>query len=387
MTSLYQNKIFSKIIQVCSMVAFTLSVTAVNAALTDLGNAPLVSATTGDVLPNLMYVLDNSGSMGWDYMPDYVNDNNKCKNSSGNFTAACAYADPPYMTNFFNGIYYDPATRYLPGLNADGSQKISMSSANSAGWTVVPNDAYGIQSTTNASLVPNPSLSAGYPDVVWCNSSLPSASNANLSNPAYCQHNNQYTYPNSIYSTGYTLRGYPFYYNVAAGLYCTDSGMADCIPASAPSGTHTFPAKLRWCKDATHANGTCQSKYLETTPTYTFADWGVTGASATGSIQINAQSPANSPASATPGSMSISNITVNGTRIIPTTPAPPLTITDTTVAGNRNTLAANIVTAINAMTGTTNYSATSSGDIVTITNTVYGTFSGIIAVTDRKSVV
>ena len=97
----------NKFIQLASAALITLSLGMANAAPTDLGTAPLVSATTGDVLPNLMYILDNSGSMGSDYMPDYVNDNNsastpptpgKCKNSSGAFTAQCALGYPPYMT-------------------------------------------------------------------------------------------------------------------------------------------------------------------------------------------------------------------------------------------------------------------------------------------------
>ncbi len=43
------------------------------AANTDLASEPLAQAASG-VKPNIMYLLDDSGSMAWDYLPDYVND-------------------------------------------------------------------------------------------------------------------------------------------------------------------------------------------------------------------------------------------------------------------------------------------------------------------------
>ncbi|MCX7156135.1 MAG: PilC/PilY family type IV pilus protein [Rhodocyclales bacterium] len=39
-----------------------------------LASTPLAATTTSVVRPNLMYVLDDSGSMAWDYTPDYIND-------------------------------------------------------------------------------------------------------------------------------------------------------------------------------------------------------------------------------------------------------------------------------------------------------------------------
>ncbi|MCX7165035.1 MAG: PilC/PilY family type IV pilus protein [Rhodocyclales bacterium] len=55
------------------MVTMTLTQATQVAALT-LATTPLAATTTSTVRPNLMYVLDNSGSMAWDYTPDYVND-------------------------------------------------------------------------------------------------------------------------------------------------------------------------------------------------------------------------------------------------------------------------------------------------------------------------
>ena len=49
------------------------------ASTTTLATAPLVNSTTSAVLPNLMFVLDDSGSMNWDYLPDAAN------NFAGNY--------------------------------------------------------------------------------------------------------------------------------------------------------------------------------------------------------------------------------------------------------------------------------------------------------------
>ncbi len=47
----------------------------VQAASLALAPTPLAATTTTVVRPNLVYVLDDSGSMAWDYTPDYINDN------------------------------------------------------------------------------------------------------------------------------------------------------------------------------------------------------------------------------------------------------------------------------------------------------------------------
>lgn len=43
------------------------------AAPTDIAQVPVLNISgTGSVKPNIMLLLDNSGSMDWAYMPDYV---------------------------------------------------------------------------------------------------------------------------------------------------------------------------------------------------------------------------------------------------------------------------------------------------------------------------
>jgi type IV pilus assembly protein PilY1 len=397
MTSPIKNKLAQfkhNFLQCMSAGIIVFSACAGHAAVTDLGTAPLVSATTGDVLPNLMYILDNSGSMASVYMPDYVNDSNKCKTtgtaaSTANnfFTANCQFGDPAYNTRDFNSIYYNPEITYTPGVNADGSLKTAMTSANTAGWTSVPNDAYGITFTGNTTLVPT-SATTGYPDRVWCNTtSLP----ADLTDPLVCRKNTQYIYPNNTgtqstsFNQPYTARGYPYYYTVAAGEYCTDKNLTSCITATAPTATHTFPAKLRWCTSNLNVvlGAGCQAKYNETTG-HTYTRWAGIATSTSGKIKINADTlgcgVAGTPSCVAPSAMSITNITVNGVSII-LPPGTTLSITDTTSATQRSNLARAIRDAINAyVSAPDDFTATAAGDEVTI-QPVIGAPTGTIALT------
>jgi type IV pilus assembly protein PilY1 len=78
---------------------------ALTASLT-LATAPLATSTTSTVQPNLLFVLDDSGSMTWTYMPDEAN------NFHGNVG---------YQSSQCNGVYYNPDITYLPPLDSAGA--------------------------------------------------------------------------------------------------------------------------------------------------------------------------------------------------------------------------------------------------------------------------
>ena len=114
------------------------------AEVTDLAQVPLANSPSTAVLPNLMFILDDSGSMQWDYMPDNVHNLttgqsiNNCKTTSGGAAqianTQCASpsgssptpAEPPYYTAQFNQIYYNPDITYSPGTDYTG---VSLGSA------------------------------------------------------------------------------------------------------------------------------------------------------------------------------------------------------------------------------------------------------------------
>ncbi len=68
-----KNHSLRRIIAWLVVTSMTLTQATQVAALT-LASSPLAASTTSVVRPNLMYVLDDSGSMAWDFTPDYIND-------------------------------------------------------------------------------------------------------------------------------------------------------------------------------------------------------------------------------------------------------------------------------------------------------------------------
>ncbi len=75
------------------------------AQLTDLAREPLTAASATTVKPNLMFILDDSGSMGSDYMPD---DANMGIGRYGRYASQC------------NGLAYNPSITYQVPVDAAG---------------------------------------------------------------------------------------------------------------------------------------------------------------------------------------------------------------------------------------------------------------------------
>ena len=71
-----------------------------------LATSPLATSTTSSVKPNLIYIFDDSGSMGRSYMPDVA------RNFDGRYG---------YASNQCNGVYYDPSLSYNPPVYASGA--------------------------------------------------------------------------------------------------------------------------------------------------------------------------------------------------------------------------------------------------------------------------
>ncbi|MCC6211426.1 MAG: hypothetical protein IT513_10330 [Burkholderiales bacterium] len=76
-------------------------------AAVELATSPMATSTTTTVKPNLMFILDDSGSMAWDYMPNEAQDFNGVEYG--------------FHSNHCNGVYYNPAIVYDPPVKADGS--------------------------------------------------------------------------------------------------------------------------------------------------------------------------------------------------------------------------------------------------------------------------
>lgn len=241
-------------------------------------NTPMASSVDS-VKPNVLFMLDDSTSMGLDYLPDYVRlstqlDTTAHTSQFGNCfdtgdtgrditgnPADCMVGDPPHMTSSFNSVYYNPAISYTPPVKADGTSYPSQST-----WTAVDTDPYGQQRRDQLdNAVSSVNLVTGYPDRVWCISPSADPNDTNL-----CRKNTTgYVYPDDVYKYGFDYNGVgkyaygsPYYYNLLPRAYCdnvelknwvTDpstgvSTSGHCQDVSSPVGAYQFPAAVQWCE-------------------------------------------------------------------------------------------------------------------------------------------
>ena len=94
---------------------------------------PLISGLTRTVAPNIYFILDDSTSMSWDYMPDDVG-NDSGRNCFRNFG--------------HNTVYYNPDITYVAPKNADGTSFLDSNTTFTAAKTNGFNAGSG---TTNLS--------------------------------------------------------------------------------------------------------------------------------------------------------------------------------------------------------------------------------------------
>jgi type IV pilus assembly protein PilY1 len=303
------------------------------AELADLADVPLANSPSDTVRPNLMYILDDSGSMSWDFMPDNIHNgpgagasgprrNCKscstssacstasvtCSNSPATANGKATWGEPPYFSAQFNQIYYNPDITYPPGVSSTGA---SLGNANPV---AAMDDAYLNPGTTK-------DLTSTYPEIYYCNIST-SPTVAQRADPAVCRRNginnvaaapNNYFlywknvtsggpdggYPNhggGVAANSFRFRhefftGNPHYFRITPHEYCSDANLTDCRLANADGSAPTgfpIPAPLRYCKTSADAASTlavsgssgspltprCKKKFDARSPTYFFPRYG-----------------------------------------------------------------------------------------------------------------
>lgn len=259
---------------------------------TDIATAPLVTSAAAIVKPNLMFVIDDSGSMGFDFLPDHVVQSAQggcrfyntttgattynqacCRNNASPVVSpsstACWIGDapfdtyraePPFLSPDYNGVFYNPAVYYQPPVQADGSSYANQTSGATGGWATVKNDAYGVQSTTDVNLLTQ------FPDVEWCTDGTHTD----------CLRNGNYVLPGKVDGKNYTTRRMtvasgsgsiavgapdnvtteardfgPHYFVINPVEWCDGPGLRNC--QASQSLVYRFPAKVRWCTSAAEA--------------------------------------------------------------------------------------------------------------------------------------
>ena len=83
------------------------------AASVTLATSPLATSTTSTVSPNVVFLLDNSGSMGWDHMPD--------NNTDGGSAVSFNFGYYGVRSSQCNQVYYEPSITYLTPVDAAGT--------------------------------------------------------------------------------------------------------------------------------------------------------------------------------------------------------------------------------------------------------------------------
>jgi Tfp pilus tip-associated adhesin PilY1 len=272
-------------------------------ASTQLADEPFTVAGSVKALPNIMFVLDDSGSMDRNYLPDW----------SGPYLLGTTVLTPAYrfFNASFNGIAYNPGTYYRPPVAytsagvLDTTTYPSMTgqstatggdgaaTAGSPNWKAVPVDGYGIEST--------------------------SASN---------------------------LEGSAYSYTTVAGEYCDSQNLRSCTASATPTGIYTVAAPLRWCTTSANA----------------IASTATAGTSCQASNIDNTDRSATITVTATG---SVTQITVDGSRIM--SAASSSGGTTATVAASIVTQINACTLAVAGNCQIAGFSATSIGPVVTIT--------------------
>ncbi len=188
-----------------------------HAAQTDIAPAPLAQSSTAVVKPNIMFILDDSGSMDRDYMPDSV-PGDYCRDDDATLNN-CSFGMPAYNASQFNTLAYNPDIVYTPPTQYDGTSYTSYNT--NALWQAVPNDGFGIQFTGTINLLKD------YPDIVYCTTGSPTTTQrtAPFTNATTCRRPIQggvWTYPTSTVSSRQNVAGdtNPYYYTITSVTWC-----------------------------------------------------------------------------------------------------------------------------------------------------------------------
>lgn len=298
----------------------------------DLATVPLTTTTVDKVKPNMLFVLDDSISMSFEYLPSWTVDTFYGGGDNPNHHGATYHNDASY-----NALAYDPAVTYRPpayfdaaGQNTtrypsqDGTSTGKGANGGSVGnpnWRAVKNNAYDDTKGTN-------NLESGGPIFQGNEAANP-----------------QYTV-------------------TIADEYCSGPDLRTCIPQSNPSTDYPYAANIRWCTSAVLADAdttptSATAGFCQGTRANNFTHMRLPKQVATPNTYIGTvtfSNPYNSP--------SVLSVVVDGQTI---------TSGSTNTSNNSGALASDLVNRIsnctNAITGTctiAGYSAIRNGNTVTI---------------------
>lgn len=195
------------LLPISMLFSIALSSFAIAADHVKIADTPLVNSGTSEVLPNIMFVLDNSGSMAFAQTPDWavtVGQNSSPVDTNAGFR--WSLRNPIYNTQ-----HYNPSISYTPAVKFDG---VSMGNQGSP-WTSVQNDVTDTGATKGGTS---------------------------------------------------NLVGTADYFTFIAGEYCTGPDLRACITSTTPTNSHPFPAPIRWCNSAAAATAATVTSVISSPP-------------------------------------------------------------------------------------------------------------------------
>lgn len=166
-----------------------------------LVDKPLVDSTVSDVLPNLMFILDNSGSMNFNYTPDWAGNGRRWE----------------FRNAAYNTQYYNPEITYVVPVGFSGVKYPSYTNPDS-----VRTD--GFFANTNYNMATHLDASDTHNSVDTINT-----------------------------DTLQSLTNNAHYYHIVPGEHCTTAALTNCIATSVSTPAYQFPAPIRWCNSAAQA--------------------------------------------------------------------------------------------------------------------------------------
>ncbi|MDB5861869.1 MAG: pilus assembly protein PilY, partial [Ramlibacter sp.] len=118
------------------------------AATTDISNAPLFTSSTASVKPNIMFILDDSGSMASDYIPDEAN--------------TFSMTEYGFRASQCNGLGYNPSVTYSLPVTSTGTS----ATAGTMGFMDPSTQVSNARSISNITAANYPSAAGGTVTVV-----------------------------------------------------------------------------------------------------------------------------------------------------------------------------------------------------------------------------
>ena len=214
------------------------SLNALAADKLDLATEPLGKEGAAPVPPNMVIILDDSGSMDQNYTPDWVKDSGLCRSRWESFygntyssRSNCNEGEVPYHSGDFNKQFYNPRIRYRPPMKPDGTEYPNANVSATPGNFYQPFTQDGSNWTTN--LANNRTE-----DAFWCKSQPNDTQRYNstwlANNCKKIPAGQGYIYPDGTYkykviADQAEFYGPPFYYVMEGTLpFCTTTSYSTC---------------------------------------------------------------------------------------------------------------------------------------------------------------